>query len=391
MWREDGKLAKTGLEHSQGSDLHALLYGRGLESRTKWGKCMGERITLTAKALEGNSLLGFLVDGVEQQLGENGIYHFVASKDSYGIEATFGGKQIFETNYDTSLWDITGQNEGYVTVIGGGGSTAQPLQFAGSYQNIDLTINARDYADSSTAARTDVEFTFDVDGDGVINTSKGDQTVTFGVVYSDKAYRVQTRGGTLLNWKTPHDLTQAEIDKFVITAAEVASGNEDGLDLRMVRYGTVMYLFVENRQVAFCDLTKCANSSGDKASNVKADTKMYVYLRHYDDKRAAGVEIPFSISTEVTPASIAVTTNGQGTVTANSVNYYINNGRTSKASDTHFIGEKVVLTIKPESGKQITGFKVDGVEVQLVKNADGSATYSFTVTKQSYSIEVIFA
>ncbi len=351
----------------------------------------GEIITLTVKAAEGNELTGFTVDGADKLLSADGTYSFVAEKEAYKIAADFSGKQIFEANFDSALWDISGQNEGYVTVIGGGGSTAQPLQFAGSYQNIDLTINARDYADSSTAARTDVEFTFDVDGDGVINTSKGDQTVTFGVVYTDGSYRVQTRGGTLLNWKTPHDLTQAEIDKFVITAAEVASGNEDGLDFRMVRYGTVMYLFIENRQVAFCDLSKCANSAGDKASNVKADTKMYVYLRHYDDKRAAGVEIPFSISTDVTPVTVDVTTNGQGTVTANSVNYYINNGRTSKASDTHFIGEKMVLTIKPEIGKQITGFKVNGVEVQLVKNADGSATYSFTVTKQSYSIEVTFA
>ncbi len=352
---------------------------------------MDEEVILTVKPETGSQITGFTVNGVETALDGDGAYSFITSKTAYDIKATFGERKIFETNYDSTLWDISGQNEGYVTVIGGGGSTAQALQFAGAYQNIDLTINARDYADSSTAARTDVEFTFDVDGDGVINTSKGDQTVTFGVVYSDNAYRVQTRGGTLLNWKTPHDLTQAEIDKFVITAAEVASGNEDGLDLRMVRYGTVMYLFVEGRQVAFCDLTKCANSAGDKASNVKADTKMYVYLRHYDDKRAAGVEIPFSISTEVTPASIAVTTNGQGTVTANSVNYYVNNGRTSKASDTHFIGEKVVLTVKPETGKQITGFKVNGVEVQLEKNADGSAAYTFTVTKQSYSIEVTFA
>ena len=69
-------------------------------------------------------------------------------------------------------------------------------------------------------------------------------------------------------------------------------------------------------------------------------------------------------------------------MTANSVNYYVNNGRTSKVSDTHFVGETVVLTVKPTSGKQITGFKVNGVEMmaQLVKKADGSATYTFTVT-----------
>ena len=92
----------------------------------------------------------------------------------------------------------------------------------------------------------------------------------------------------------------------------------------MIRYGTIMYLFVEGRQVAFCDLTKCANSAGDKASNVKANTEMFVYLRHYDDKRTDGVQIPFAISTEVKPVSISVAVTGQGTVTANAVNYYIN-------------------------------------------------------------------
>ena len=91
--------------------------------------------------------------------------------------------------------------------------------------------------------------------------------------------------------------------------------------------------------------------------------------------------------------TVSATVTGQGTITTNPVNYYVNNGRTSKYSDTHFVGETVVLTVKPASGKQITGFKVNGVEMmaQLVKKADGSATYTFTVTKQSYSIEVTFA
>ena len=130
--------------------------------------------------------------------------------------------------------------------FGGGGATDKPLQFAGTYQNIDLTVNARDYADSSTASRTDVGFEFDVDGDGKIDTAKGDQTVTFGIAEGN---RIQTRGGTLLSWKTPYDLNAAEKAQLTITAEEVAAGNEDGLDLRVIRYGTMIYLFIENRQV----------------------------------------------------------------------------------------------------------------------------------------------
>ena len=346
---------------------------------------IGAEVVLQSNTPE-KTLIGLKLDGVTVHLSTDGTYRFIATKAAYTVEGIFASA-IFEPGFDENLWDISGQHEGYVTVRGGGGSTAQPLQFAGTYQNIDLSLNVRDYADSSTAARTDVEFMFDVDGNGKIETGKGDQTVTFGVVFTDGSYRVQTRGGTLLNWKTPYELNQTEIDQYVISASEVSSGKEDGLDFRMIRYGTTMYLFVEGKQVAFCDLTKCANSSGDKPSNVKANTKMFVYLRHYDDKRTAGVQIPFKLETQVTPVTVSLNASGQGTVTANSVNYYVNNGRTSQYSNVHFVGEKIVLTARPDSGASVTGFRVDGVEVVL--GTDG--TYSFVVSKDSYAVDATFA
>ncbi|MBR5570083.1 MAG: hypothetical protein IKW10_04220 [Oscillospiraceae bacterium] len=347
---------------------------------------MGETIILTAKPSADSKLTSLVVNGAEVTLSGSS-YSFTATKPKYEVQANFKTQaSVFASNYDAALWDVSGQHDGYVTVIGGGGATAQPLQFAGTYQNIDLTVNARDYADSSTASRTDVGFEFDVDGDGKIDTAKGDQTVTFGVVYTDGYYCIQTRAGTLLNWKRPYELTQAEINQYIVDAKEIAAGNEDGLDLRIIRYGTTMYLFIENKQVAICDLTKCANSSGDKASGVKASTKMFVYLRHYDDKRADGVQIPFSISTEVTPVTVSMTTDGQGTVTTNVVNYYVNNGRTSKYSDTHFMGEKIVLTARPAVNAAIAGLAVNGIEVTM--NNDG--TYSFTVSKKQYEIHATF-
>ncbi len=343
----------------------------------------GERIILTAKPSGDSKLASLAVNGTEVTMSGSS-YSFTATESNYEVQANFKTQaSVFASNYDAALWDISGQHDGYVTVIGGGDATAQPLQFAGMYQNVDLTLNARDYADASAKSRTEFGFEFDVDGDGVINTAKGDQTVTFGIAEGD---RIQTRGGTLLDWKTPYDLSAAEKAQLVIDANEIAVGNEDGLDLRVIRYGTTMYLFIENKQVAICDLTKCANSAGDKASGVKADTKMFVYLRHYDDKRAAGVKIPFSISTEVEPVEVSIICNDKGTVTTNPVNYYVNNGRTAKYSDTHFMGEKIVLTAKPNAGASVTGFKVNGIEATL--NADG--TYSFTVSDNKYEIHATF-
>ena len=343
----------------------------------------GERIILTAKPSGDSKLASLAVNGAEVTMSGSS-YSFTATESNYEVQANFKTQaSVFATNYDAALWDISGQHDGYVTVIGGGGATAKPLQFVGSYQNVDLTLNARDYADATTKSRTEFGFEFDVDGDGVINTAKGDQTVTFGIAEGD---RIQTRGGTLLDWKTPYDLSAAEKAQLVIDANEIAAGNEDGLDLRVIRYGTTMYLFIENKQVAICDLTKCAKSTGDTASGITADTKMYIYLRHYDDKRAAGVKIPFSISTEVEPVEVSIICNDKGTVTTNPVNYYVNNGRTAKYSDTHFMGEKIVLTAKPNAGASVTGFKVNGIEATL--NADG--TYSFTVSDNKYEIHATF-
>jgi len=349
---------------------------------------VGTEVLLTAEA-EGYNLMSFKVDGEAVQVNADGTYRFIATKSSYTVEGTFR-KAIFEAGFDTALWDVSGQYDGYVKVIGGGGATDKPLQFAGTYQNVDLTLNARDYADSTTASRTEFGFEFDVDGDGVIDTSKGDQTVTFGIAEGN---RVQTRGGTLLSWKTPYDLTAEEKAQLVITAEEIAAGNEDGLDLRLIRYGTTIYIFVEDRQVAICDLTKCANSAGDTASGITADTKMFIYLRHYDDKRTAGVDIPFSISTDVSPVEFSVTSNDTGTVAVNKVNYYVNNGRTSKPSETHFKGEKITLTLTPDSAEHIVNellVNTKDVTGDITANANGTYEYILNVMEDAYAVSAEF-
>ena len=348
---------------------------------------MGEKVTLTARPDKGNRFVSFTVDGKKI---DGTTYAFTASKDSYDVCAVFEEIVIFENNYDTALWDLSGQYDGYVTVIGGGGATNKPLQFVGSYQDVDLTLNAKDYADVSTKSRTEFGFEFDVDGDGKIDTTKGDQTVTFGIAEGNK---LQTRGGTLLNWKTPYDLNTAEKAQLLIDAEEISAGNEDGLDLRIVRYGTVIYLFVENRQVAICDLTKCANSAGDTESGITADTKMYIYLRHYDDLREAGVQIPFSIKTDVTPVEVSVTAAENGTAHAGYVNYYVNNGRTSKLSDTHFVGEKVTLTATPASEELVCSqMLVNGNDQtgSMTVNTAGAGTYTFTAGAKAYNVAFAF-
>ena len=358
---------------------------------------VGEKVLLTMKPNKGYDLTGLIVNNisvaeeVKTNVDGTSTYAFEAKTDNNVIETYFDVHRIFVDNYDSNLWDITDQYDGIVRLPNGGGASDKPLQFYGQFTDIDLTINARDYADIDTSARTDIEFAFDVDGDGIINTSNGDQNVTFGVVNSG-GYRVQTRGGTLLSWKTPHDLTAEEIAQFVISEEEIESGDIDGVDLRLVRSGTTVYIFVEGKQVAFCDLTKCANANGDTASNVTADTKMFVYLRHYDDARTGGVEIPFELNEVVNPIDVTINSNDKGSITTNKVNYYVNNGRTSKYSDTHFMGETIVLTATPIKGTEFGQLIVDNVDVteQAVVNPDGSATYIFVTTKDNHEVTATF-
>ena len=178
----------------------------------------------------------------------------------------------------------------------------------------------------------------------------------------------------------------------MIDEAEIAAGNEDGLDLRVIRYGTTIYLFIENKQVAICDLTKCANSAGDTESGITADTKMFVYLRHYDDVREAGVQIPYSITTDVVPVDVIDGTVEGGTVTGGSINYYENNQRLSKYSDTHFMNEVVTVTAVPDKGYKASGISLDGNDVtgQAVFNEDGTVSYSFVATKAEYAAGATF-
>ena len=336
---------------------------------------VNEVFTVTAAPDKGYKFASLSVDG---QVVDGTTYSFASEKDSCTVEAVFEEIMIFENNYDSALWDLSGRHDGYVTVIGGGGATAKPLQFVGTYQDVDLTLNARDYADSSTASRTEFGFEFDVDGDGKI-----DQSVTFGVAEGNK---LQTRGGTLLSWKAPYDLNTAEKAQLVIDADELAAGNEDGLDLRIIRYGTTMYLFIENKQVAICDLTKCANSNGDTESGITAETKMYIYLRHYDDLRTDGVQIPFSISTDVKPVEITTQAENGTVSTTSTVNHYVNNGRTSTTSDVHFVGENITLKATAADQEYVhSQTKINGKAVTV-----NNGTYTFTATEENYQVETVF-
>ncbi|MBQ8803910.1 MAG: metallophosphoesterase [Tyzzerella sp.] len=248
---------------------------------------VGETIILTATPeSEEYGCTQLLVNGKDVtadmvvNIDGTATYALKVLEKNYDVEATFA-KLIFADNYNKSIWDASTQLEGVVSLPNGGGGTPNPLRFYKPFVNVALSLTVRDYPYAGNAkedARTDVEFVF-----------RNGETITFGVVLTGGSYRIQTRGGTLLSWKTPYYITDENlINSYVITQGELSQENPGGLDFRIVRSGTEFYLYIEDVMVKGYDFSQ----------KIASDTQVDIYLRHYDDV-GGNVEIPFTITDEV--------------------------------------------------------------------------------------------
>ena len=272
---------------------------------------------------------------------------------------------------DNEKWDLTKQYEGAVSLPGGGTDTS--LQFFKKYQNIDLTITAKENdTTGSRAGRTDVLFEFDVDNNGVV-----DKNVSFGVLCTNTSQDicwVQVLNSSNDTVNADGLIYNRGIGLYQLSSKEVEKYNNEGIDLRIIRYGTMVYLFVEDVQVAVCDLTY-------NNSNVTKDTKATVKLRHYDAV-AGQVDIAFEVTDEVERVTLNEVDNDNGEIVANRVNYMDGSNRVPQYSDTHFMGEVITLSGKAEEGYYCEGLKIDGETVELKSGA-----YTFIATKEVYEVE----
>ena len=92
--------------------------------------------------------------------------------------------RIFKEN---EKWDISNQYQGVVILPGGGTDTS--LQFFKKYQNVDLTLTAKEhYTTEGAFGRTDVLFEFDLNNDGTM-----DKNVSFGIAL--KCLRIDSTVG----------------------------------------------------------------------------------------------------------------------------------------------------------------------------------------------------
>lgn len=237
-------------------------------------------------------------------------------------------------------WDVGGQYTGTVAMPQGGTGR---LTFMDKQGNMSLSVIARDYSNSQDAEgvypRTDILFVFDngkqmsfgIDGKGTNVQSMYDESA------ADKYINA--------GWKTWGNLTAAEITQL----------RGDGLQFKVVRYGTEVTLYLGNRMVAVADLT--ANNSG-----ITANMSAEVSIRHYDDT-GVRVEIPFDLSHQFDTVKLTTDKN----VVAQKQQY--------------LVGDTVKIQAKDPS-YYITALQINGQDVQV--GLDG--TYSFTATEKTYSI-----
>ena len=229
------------------------------------------------------------------------------------------------------------------------GGDGGKLAFVNPYKNLDIKLNVRDYDDEDkTAARTDVLFVFE-----------NGAHVSFGITSDEERAWIQSLNNgpdddkQIYNrWSGHGNMTAEELEKY----------KEDGVELRIVRVGTDVLLYINGRQVKVADLTN--NNSG-----VTADMLATVYIRHYDDK-GEYVEIPYSITDQIDV--VTITDNSQtGKVTTNKKLY--------------LVGDTVVLSSGVE-GYYTSSLKIDDNKVVLNDNG----TYTFKATEKSYEIEADF-
>lgn len=245
-------------------------------------------------------------------------------------------------------WDLTNQYKGLLKIPNCDGDAGW-IGFLKNYANIDLTLNLKDYIGNKTELRHVVKFTFE-----------NKETAAISLTYADNQYKIQSMGDTLFGWRAHHVLTDEQIAKFQ---------SKEGIDLRIVRIGTEMTLYLDGEQVAICDLTK---NKKKEASGITADMPAEVAMRHYGNEGHT-VEIPFAVKETFNNVTITSVEGVHGKLVTPKQNY--------------IIGDTVKLSGKGNEGYYCIGMKVNGVDVPL--NWDG--TYTFKATEKAYTVEGTFA
>lgn len=292
--------------------------------------------------LVGIEVLDYAYESCTAQVGfESWAGNRTVTEVPYQIQSGIS-VNLYNTHFKmTDGWDVSRQYRGLVVKTGSG---VKRLTFIRKYVNMDLTVTARDYPNSTDKEgvypRTDILFEFDNGKKMSFGITTNGKTAHIQSIYDEKEADKYINTG----WQSWGNLTDEEL-------AQLQSG---GVQFRVARYGTEVSLYVGDRLVGVADLT--ANNSG-----VTATTPAKVNIRHFDDA-GVQVEMPFRITTEFDLVNVTA------------------GDDLAAQKKQYFVGDIVKITAK-DSSNYVSSLKVNGKDVTI--HYDG--TYSFVATEKEYN------
>ena len=295
-------------------------------------------------------------------------YSFVVGESTCTIEATFA-KKVFKvsTNNGYSSWDLVGQNQKTETIANGGTKITgtvivtdmqtkdkmDAIEFVDKFKDMDFTFVAKDDPSTTTGNSTPgTQVVLDFDGYAYqVRVVKNSNNIVLRVV-----------GGMSANTNM-YTFTTVQAQKFA---------SVEGVSVRVVRCGTEVMFYVDGTYAYTADLSKLN-------AIVTDDREMKVSIKRFGDTGTA-IAIPYTVINKVT-ASVKINAMTNGTVTKDKQGLYS-------------VGDKVTLTVAPETGYYCNSLvvKKDGAAIELDKVLNMTdATYSFEVGDASYTVEATFA
>ncbi len=344
----------------------------------------GTEVTLTVEPKTGYycSALTVKKDGQKIELPALTLtgktYAFTAEEGAYTVEASFV-KQVFTnpTSAANTKWDLLKQNEsmeslangatkitGQVTAtdLKGDGKNFNTLNFVEKYTDMSLAFTVKETQKTPESYSKGTQVVFDFDG----------YVLQIRVTHSGGKNYLRVVGG--IN-------TNTNVHTF--TEAQAAAYNGDGVEVRFVRYGTTLYMYVDGEQTKTpIDLNAYSTAYTKSEREVTASTEMTVGFKFFSD---AGneLEIPFSIIDMVTPANVNVNKTTNGTVTVNKTQC--------------FTGDKVTVSLEPDNTSyycrelNVTNSKGEVSLLDGTTIIDKATTFEFEIGEGLYKVDATFA
>ncbi|MBQ2923751.1 MAG: hypothetical protein IJE60_11810 [Tyzzerella sp.] len=324
----------------------------------------GTAVTFTVTPDEGYNLTGLDVkkDGVTVDVGitttfVGGEYEFTPGEGSYTVQATFE-RTIFT---EKTGWNVTTQYDGEISLDSGRTGNSDWIDLYDKYEDIDLTLTVRDYlgdyeAENYVGLCTIVSFNF------------GDKSAAFRIGYMDSTYKVQTYGnGSIYQWSKSYPLNTDEIKAYQ---------SEQGLEFRIVRSGTDIFLYAGGRRVS--DALDLRYDKSNAETYITAATKATVSIKQ--DGNLDSPENPFTVDM---PFKLSAIAPERVTVELPECE----NGSFATEFKKYLAGDTVKLTVEGDSGYYYDSLAINEEDIIV----DWDATHTFEADEYYYKVIGSFA